>query len=137
MNDLETLLQLVMLLAKYGNSVIVHDVFRDELADLLAKSGSEDKFFKRLASYIQQLVENGEAAIGPPGAPIEHLAGQKNLCAMRFKLEISNLRVFFVYKDGLIYLLSSFYERQGHKNTEYSTHTPIAKTRFAELMEGE
>ena len=113
MNDLETLLQLVMLLAKYGNSVIVHDVFRDEL------------------------VENGEAAIGPPGAPIEHLAGQKNLCAMRFKLGISNLRVFFVYKDGLIYLLSSFYERQGHKNTEYSTHTPIAKTRFAELMEGE
>ena len=64
MNDLETLLQLVMLLAKYGNSVIVHDVFRDELAGLLAKSGSEDKFFKRLASYIQQLVENGEAAIG-------------------------------------------------------------------------
>lgn len=56
---------------------------------------------------------------------------------MRFKLGISNLRVFFVYKDGLIYLLSSFYERQGHKNTEYSTHTPIAKTRFAELMEGE
>ena len=94
-------------------------------------------FSNVLASYIQQLVENGEAAIGPPGAPIEHLAGQKNLCAMRFKLGISNLRVFFVYKDGLIYLLSSFYERQGHKNTEYSTHTPIAKTRFAELMEGE
>lgn len=117
--------------------LLFHDVFRDELAGLLAKSGSEDKFFKRLASYIQQLVENGEAAIGPPGAPIEHLAGQKNLCAMRFKLGISNLRVFFVYKDGLIYLLSSFYERQGHKNTEYSTHTPIAKTRFAELMEGE
>lgn len=60
MNDLETLLQLVMLLAKYGNSVIVHDVFRDELAGLLAKSGSEDKFFKRLASYIQQLVEMGK-----------------------------------------------------------------------------
>ena len=55
LNDLETLLQLVMLLAKYGNSVIVHDVFRDELAGLLAKSGSEDKFFKRLASYIQPL----------------------------------------------------------------------------------
>ena len=49
LNDLETLLQLVMLLAKYGNSVIVHDVFRDELAGLLAKSGSEDKFFKRFS----------------------------------------------------------------------------------------
>ena len=116
LNDLETLLQLLMLLAKYEKSIIVHDVFKDELVDLLAKSGSED------------------TAIGPPGMPIEHLAGQKNLCSMRFKLGISNIRILFVYKDGLVYLLSSFYERQGHRNTEYSTHIPVAQARFAELM---
>lgn len=137
LNDLETLLKLLLLLAKYESSIIVHDVFRDELVDLLAKSGSEDKFFKRLESYIRQIMENGETAIGPPGAPIEHLAGQKNLCSMRFKLGISNIRILFVYKDDSIYLLSSFYERQGHKNTEYKTHIPIAQSRLAELMEGE
>ena len=65
-----------------------------------------------------------------PGMPIEHLAGQKNLCSMRFKLGISNIRILFVYKDGLVYLLSSFYERQGHRNTEYSTHIPVAQARF-------
>ena len=113
LNDLETLLQLLM---------------------LLAKSGSEDKFLKRFESYIRQIMENGDTAIGPPGKPIEHLAGQKNLCSMRFKLGISNIRILFVYKDGLVYLLSSFYERQGHRNTEYSTHIPVAQARFAELM---
>ena len=137
LNDLQTLLQLLMLLSKYESSIIVHDEFKDELVGLLAKSGSESKFLRRFESYIWQIMEEGEAAIGPPGAPIEHLTGQKNLCSMRFKLGISNIRIFFVYKEGLIYLLSSFYERQGHRNTEYSTHTPIAQARFAELMEGE
>lgn len=134
LNDLETLLQLLMLLAKYEKSIIVHDVFKDELVDLLAKPGSEDKFLKRFESYIRQIMENGDTAIGPPGMPIEHLAGQKNLCSMRFKLGISNIRILFVYKDGLVYLLSSFYERQGHRNTEYSTHIPVAQARFTELM---
>lgn len=134
LNDLETLLQLLMLLAKYEKSIIVHDVFKDELVDLLAKSGSEDKFLKRFESYIRQIMENGDTAIGPPGMPIEHLAGQKNLCSMRFKLGISNIRILFVYKDGLVYLLSSFYERQGHRNTEYSTHIPVAQAHFTELM---
>ena len=76
LNDLETLLQLLMLFKKYGKSIIVHDVFKEELVDLLAKSGSEDKFLKRFESYIRQIMENGDTAIGPPGMPIEHLAGQ-------------------------------------------------------------
>lgn len=103
LNDLETLLQLLMLLAKYEKSIIVHDVFKDELVDLLAKSGSEDKFLKRFESYIRQIMENGDTAIGPPGMPIEHLAGQKNLARCGSNLE-SQTFVFYLSTRMALYI---------------------------------
>ena len=137
LNELQTLLQLLLVLSQYEDFVILYDDFKDELVELIAKSGMEAKFLKRLGDYLQQLMENGDAAIGPPGAPMEHLTGQSPLCSMRFKLGISNVRILFTCLDNQVYLLCAFYERQGHRNTEYDAYIPIARSRLKDLMEGE
>lgn len=106
----------------------------EELLELLSSSGTEKRFLKRLEKYLQQLREEGEKAIGKKGDPMEHLKGPSSLCSMRFPLGVSNVRILFFYKNNKVYLLRAFYERRGHKNTEYDAHIPVAQKRLAEML---
>lgn len=56
------------------------------------------------------------------------------MCSMRFPLGVSNIRILFAYRNNKVYLLCAFYERQGHKNTEYDAHIPVAQKRLAEIL---
>jgi len=101
----------------------------EDLLELLSSSGVEKRFLKRLEKYLQQ-----QKAIGKKGDPMEHLGGSSSLCSMRFPLGVSNIRILFAYRNNKVYLLCAFYERQGHKNTEYDAHIPVAQKRLAEIL---
>lgn len=133
LNELQFLMLLKSVLQQYEDMTAIHRLFIPELTWLLKNAGNEKPFVSKLEDYLIKLREHGEDCIGGKGAPMEHLSGQSPLCSMRFPFSGSNLRVLFTYQDGTVYILTAFYERAGHKNTEYSKHIPVAKQRLDEL----
>ena len=134
LNDQQAQIEIWKLLMEYANMLEVDSGLIEDLLELLSSSGVEKRFLKRLEKYLQQLREDGEKAIGKKGDPMEHLGGSSSLCSMRFPLGVSNIRILFAYRNNKVYLLCSFYERQGHKNTEYDAHIPVAQKRLAEIL---
>lgn len=135
MNDEQYWILLIEILKKYDDMLSIHEDLIEELRSLLARTGQEKRFIRRLTEYLLQLKENGNDAIRGRGAPMEHLSGSQQLCSMRFKFPELNLRILFSFQNNCAYLLCAFYERKGHQNTEYSAHIPIAQQRLNELME--
>lgn len=124
---------LLEILSEYESFVTFHSSAITELIHLLGKSGSEKQFLVKFTEYLSKLQTRGEQAIGGKGNPLEHLKGESPLCSMRFPFSGSNIRVLFVYQDEHVYILTAFYEREGHRKTEYSAHTPAARQRFGDL----
>lgn len=133
LNDQEAKDKIRELLKKYGKMLELDRGFIEDLLDLLSSSGVEKRVLSRLAKYLEQLQSMGEKAIGKKGDPMEHLSGQSNLSSMRFPLNATNLRILFSYQAGKVYLLCAFYERKGHRNTEYGAYIPVALKRLDEL----
>ena len=133
LNKLQLLMLLKELFSEYESMISLHSSFIPEIIELLGKGGTEEQFISKLGEYLSNLKQYGKSCIGGKGAAMERLSGQSPLCSMRFPFTGSNVRVLFVYQDGMVYILGAFYERAGHKNTEYSKYIPVAKQRFAEL----
>lgn len=133
LNDKEASDKIIELLKKYVEMLELDSEFIKDLLKLLSSSGVERRVLTRLEKYLGQLQSMGEKAIGKKGDPIEHLSGQRDLSSMRFPLNATNLRILFSYQEGKVYLLCAFYERKGHRNTEYGAYIPVALKRLNEL----
>ena len=133
LNEIQILILLKELFDNYGSTLSIHRSFIPEVINLLGRGGAESQFISKLEEYLINLQKYGDSGIGGKGSAMEHLVGQAPLCSMRFLFSGSNMRVLFVYQDGIVYILSAFHERAGHKNTEYSKYIPVAKQRFDEL----
>lgn len=122
------------ILNAYADNIVFPDFVIAELLELLAGSGNEKQVLNKLMYYLDLLIEEGDDAIGGRGGPMEHLKRNASLCAMRFNFAESNVRLLFALVDGKAYFLRAFYERAGHRNTEYAVHIPVAEARLESLL---
>lgn len=131
------ILRLLQDFQKYIGFVLPHSRFIPELLDLLRRTGTEEQFLLKFEYYLSSLKDYGSSVIGPRGSPLEHLSGEQYLCSMRFPANCSNVRILFAYQNDKVYLLLAFYERQGHRNTEYTAYTGPANERLQDMLREE
>ncbi len=112
--------------------VLYHDLFFEELVDLLSGTGIEGKFFKLLTVRLKALASLGIAVVQL--REFENIGG--GLYSMHFSNSDFNIRILFGFlPNSQPVLLLPFYEKGGKSKTNYSSYITPAQTRLSEMKE--
>lgn len=119
-------------LCKKLSSFKIHTLLIDELLTIMRESGNEVSFINHLAYCLNILDDLGLMATTHKNfEPLEN-----GVYSMRIKNGNYNIRILYMFfPDGSPVLLHAFYERSGHKRTNYSGKIAVARNRFTELKE--
>lgn len=117
-------------LLTYLSSISYHLDLPQELLSQITGSGFELKFFSLLVSRLRQLSIQGiQATVLKEFEPLGEGLYSMHLAGKGF-----NIRILYGFMpNGQPALLHAFYEREGKKKTDYSSHIPVAKSRLDEL----
>lgn len=119
-------------LMEHLSCVRCHDKLKYDLFSILAKSGQEGKFLGVLLTALQILRIHGTDAIYVRRRQFEKLSHEAALFSMRVNLPQVNCRILYTFFRGEPVLLYGFWERQGHRKTDYSSAIKIARSRMDE-----
>ena len=116
---------------------IVHTRCLDEMKKLLQKDlkGKEEKFFELLIAQLKNIHDFGIMVY-----TVDHNERLKGGNGKFYSIHISqsqfNIRlIIHVGNSGKAYLLSTFYERAGKKESDYTRILSVVESRLNELME--
>ena len=128
MNRESALQLLISLLA----GIEIFPGFIDELVDIIALSGREMSFIKRLAARLAVLAELGVLATAHKEIePIE-----QGIFSLHVTDRDYNIRILYGFlPNGAPVLLLPFYERGGKKKTDYTPYVMPAAERLREAKE--
>ncbi len=119
-------------LAEIMSCFIVHRLLTGELIDALKHSGNEQTFLGTLFSRLKFLDE--QRIYATRHKEFEPLAD--GIYSMHLTGNGFNIRILYGFlPDQRPALLLSFYERGGHRSTDYTGQISIALKRLKELQE--
>lgn len=111
---------------------ILHSSLIEELMGELKHTGRESEFLKILLTRLKYLQEQGPLAI--------HHKEFERLNDRIYSLHVTgtsfNIRILYGFlPEKRPVLLLAFFERAGHRNTDYQKHIPAAESRLKEMEE--
>ena len=119
-------------LLRYLSNFLLFPSFISELADIIAGSGYEKKFFNLLISRLIQLSALGINAIQLK--EFENIG--RGLYSLHLYKKEFNIRFLYAFMpNGQPVLLLPFFERAGKKKTDYTPYIEPALSRLAQVKE--
>ncbi len=109
-----------------------HNGLVSDLLGLLAKSGQESKFLSALLTALRILCADGADAVYVRPGQFEKLSYEKDLYSMHVNTKQVNCRILYTFSSDKPVLLYGFFEKQGHRKTDYSSATKVARSRMKE-----
>lgn len=118
-------------LAEQLKKTSVHPECLQEILDILDGAGCKKQFLSVFTNRLDFLQEHGRNAVQIEGHKFERI--DKEICSMHVDTTEKNIRILYsITRDGSILLLA-FDEKEGKRNTDYTTKTPEAARRLHEL----
>ncbi|RKJ39526.1 hypothetical protein D7X94_11825 [Acutalibacter sp. 1XD8-33] len=122
----------IALLVAALHGISVHQDLILELLGILKSSGSEQAFLDILIARLKFLDERGIHAVRHQ----EFELLDQGIYSMHLARKEFNIRILYCFlSDGRPALLCAFFERAGHKDTDYTHEIPKAVQRRKELEE--
>ena len=117
-------------LEEYLGTFRCHASLFGDIMDIIARSGYERSFFTLLIVQLRILAAQGPNAIQFPGFErLKHAGGE--LYSMHLDGRDFNLRILYSFlPDRTPVLLTTFFERDGKRTSDYTPYIPAAKERL-------
>lgn len=111
---------------------LYHKSLLSDISAIISRSGNELAFFRLLTARLISLAQLGKKAVLLK--EFEELRYADGLCSLHIAGKDMNIRILYYYReDSAPVLLSAFTEKAGKRITDYSSHTPVANERKAEM----
>lgn len=119
----------IIFLPKHVN-VVIHEECRNDIERLLSPEDIP-AFIASYAARIEFLSLNIGRETFLHRSWFEVLKCSGGFRSIRF-VSIRNLRILYAIEKDIAYLLLTFEEKSGHRNTEYAKYIDVAKKRLSE-----
>lgn len=117
-------------LLQYLSQILCYDSFISDLVSIIAGTGYESKFFSLLQARLQILSAYGNGAI----VAKEFELISDGIYSMHLSGHDFNIRILYAFlPNGQPVLLSTFFEREKKKKTDYTNYIPEAVSRFQKM----
>ena len=113
-----------MLEKAVGDKFDFHPEFYEDFAELVEKSGQEEKVANVFIRKLLAIIELGDIDCGINW--LEKLKEYDNMYSLRVNTNNHNYRLLFSKQSNKKYFLHMFFEKSGKGATSYDKHVPIA-----------
>lgn len=113
-----------MLEKTVGDKFDFHPEFYEDFAELVEKSGQEEKVAKVFIRKLLAIIELGDIDCGINW--LEKLKEYDNMYSLHVNTNNHNYRLLFSKQSNKKYFLHMFFEKSGKGATSYDKHVPIA-----------